>query len=170
MHTDVDALLQEFADVATTQGYVAHLSIMHATMKRFAASADRGALLADIPYRADRLIERLEADLQTMGSGLTNLVVPDPLVGDEYALGVAYALEGSALGAAALAPAVVSSGRQAMRYLNSLQLERGGRWPSLVGRLNAVAPGAAYDDVVMGATAVFEDVRARTEQRAAVAQ
>lgn len=170
LHAGVDAQMQASADVGTPTGYVAHLEIMHATMQRFASNADRGAEIAGVPCRARRLIGHLEADLLMLGSCTPGQIRADDVRDDAYALGVAYALEGSALGAALLAPTVALPSRNAMAYLEALQHERGGRWSSTVTTLNAVSASDTFDGLVHGASDVFHDVQARVELYAACAR
>ncbi|PZQ22961.1 MAG: hypothetical protein DI569_05900 [Sphingopyxis macrogoltabida] len=96
-------------------------------------------------------------DLADLGRGVPAATGLPPPPDDAFALGMAYVLEGSALGARLLERRAAGLGfdeRHGARHL-AAQISDKRRWPDFLARLEAVQPGAR-DDVIAGAASTFD--------------
>jgi len=153
--------MAERAGVETVAGYVRFLEVMRSTTARFSRVVDTSMTLAGASARSDRLIDAMDADLLVLGRQ-----PPDPTPAADpgappttYGLGVAYAMEGSALGAAVIARNVHVAAHPAMSYLTMVQADRPDRWPALLRALGDIREPADFSELVSGAAAVFEHVQ-----------
>lgn len=122
----------------------------------------RAAIEDIIPSSVDWTVIRLSGllanDLDDLGEAPdAQILFPAALPDPGYWLGVAYVLEGSALGARLLvrrASALGFSATRGARHL-SVQAETGSRWRDFQARLDA-APVAAHQAMLAGAAAAFD--------------
>lgn len=124
---------------------------------RFRAAAER-ALDRRRGWEVERLSELIDADLADLGRApgaparFPN--VPDS---DAFALGIAYVLEGSALGARLLARRAAALGFDGAHGARHLARQTGdkARWQRFLGVLDAVGP-ADREQVIAGAASAFD--------------
>ena len=160
-HQRMDALGARVANVSGSDGYAIFLRTMARVMDQFAVPLDRSSELAGLAPRSQRLIAALAADLHELGA--EPAMSPPPLGdhGDDFAWGVGYALEGSALGAAVLLEQARSgSPGLPVGYFSALVDERPGRWSTFSAALNSVGVGPEVETATDGALAVFGLVEA----------
>lgn len=164
VHQATDELIGQHANVGSPSGYPTFLSVMHHAFTHFGSECDRVSAAVPLPVRAQRLRACLESDLRALGASVASdgesksSTQPAPSL--SWAYGSAYALEGSALGAAVLRKAVRVDQQHATSYLDSLIGDRRVRWPTFTGALDALVMGPGdFDDMTRGALAVFEQVQ-----------
>jgi len=157
LHAEAERDMASFADLSTTVGYRKFAQVMFTVLARFEAAADHGAALAGIEPRSAGLLRALQADIQKVDALDVRPIESLDADSPASALGVAYAIEGSALGAAVLrrrlGPDVTA------RYLDALVTQRHDRWPKLTAELDRLDPNA-LPCCVAAAAGVFDAVRA----------
>lgn len=123
----------------------------------FRAATER-AIPPSVDWSVIPLSGLLANDLDDLGEAPDEQIrFPSASADPDYWLGVAYVLEGSALGARLLvrrAAALGFSGTRGARHL-AVQAETGSRWRDFQGRLDA-APVAAHQAMLAGAAAAFD--------------
>ena len=125
--------------------------------RRFRAAVD-DALDRQGSWEVERLADWIDADLSDLGRDpVATACFPVMPNSDAFALGVAYVLEGSALGARLLlrrASELGFDGDHGARHLVR-QTNDNGRWKRFLVELDAVAP-ADREQVVAGAASAFD--------------
>ena len=137
----------------TSEGYARFVRQSH----RFRAATEN-AMPRSVDWTVIPLAGLLANDLDDLGEAAEEQVqFPVAPADPNYWLGVAYVLEGSALGARLLvrrAEALGFSGRHGARHL-AKQAETGSRWRDFQAQLDA-APVAAHQAMLAGAAAAFD--------------
>lgn len=137
----------------TIEGYARFVRQSHS----FRAATEK-AIPRSVDWTVIPLAQLLANDLDDLGEQPdTQVSFPGSSADPDYWLGVAYVLEGSALGARLLvrrAAALGFSDARGARHL-SVQAETGSRWRDFQARLEA-APAAAHRAMLAGASSAFD--------------
>ncbi len=151
------------ADVAAADGYRRFLRVMHATLANFGAELDATARAADLAARSETLLGLIEVDLAATatpavdpGLGVVGPVRPN-VADAPFGAGVAYALEGSSLGAEVLRRrATDAEAKRSTAYFDTVLTGRRDRWHRYCTWLdNAVRTDEDRRAAARGAKAVF---------------
>ncbi len=165
LHARAESEISSYAPPNTPEGYVQFLTVMHSVLTAFAEPLDRGADVVGLPGRSDDLRSALRSDLG--GNQAVEPVEIHRLTNDAFALGVAYALEGSAMGAKQIRAQVAAHYVGPTRYLDLLLADRAQRWPKFVAGLDhSSLDHLDVVQVVTGANAVFNHIVASTTRSA----
>lgn len=160
-HHQTEAAVDLHADVGTLSGYRRFIELMSATTIEHAAALDRSSVLAQLEPRSAELVSALASDRGPgCGDRLYVQPIPTPIASpnDSWAIGVGYALEGSALGALVVkrrCPEGAST-----NYLDVLLAGRRDRWVHYSRWLDELADDEhCVETMSAGAIAVFDSVR-----------
>ena len=161
LHQAVDDRFSASGAITTRAGYRLFLSTMAAMHAQFGHAADRAVERAGLAPRAGDHWQRLMADLGCHGV-FPSVPVPGRHNPDVDA-GVAYVLEGSALGAQLLLKQVRDAeiGGLGMGYLQSLCDERQVRWARYCRWLDTAS--VDEDGALQGARSVFGTILRRLD-------
>ncbi|MEO0492325.1 MAG: hypothetical protein AAF081_02800 [Actinomycetota bacterium] len=123
-HAATEQAMARAADLTTDAGWNTYFGVMYAVTAEHADALDDAAMLADVPPRSERLLVALERD----AAAAADL---EPVVASsaEAIAGIAYTLEGSALGAEVLRRRLPVGRRSA--YLDLLIDGRADRWRAI---------------------------------------
>lgn len=168
LHQTTDDLIGTHADVGSVNGYPIFLAVMHDVISRFGADCDRVSVAINLPERAQSLQACLARDLNALDVPAADTAPAEGTRHERslyWSYGCAYALEGSALGAAVLRKAVHVEQHHATSYLDLLVGDRRARWPAFTTCLDSLSIGSqSIDEMIHGASAVFERVQGVTRQ------
>jgi heme oxygenase len=150
LHLRLEARMETLGSFESQRGYSAWLITMQRLHALFAQDHDAGARQLGLEPLGDDLMQALAAD-----TGMNVSAAPRPCLPAAHAIGVAYVLEGSAVGGRLLMRRKTGLGNVPDAYLRLLVERSYARWPILKTRLETLY-ATADNGAVQGARIVFE--------------
>lgn len=151
----------------TRRQYGDALGALHGIFAALEEAVWDAATQAGFDYRARRKILAMEADLRELGQGLHPCRISIPAPQNMGALiGMLYTLEGSTLGAQAIARQLPRSDAWPLpiRYFSGYGDQTLARWQAFWDFADRVCPAEAADEACMAAVLAFEAIKRHLDE------
>ena len=159
------------APTVSLQSYIEYLQLMHtvvSSLEKF-IYPKISAVISDLPERSK--LHKIEADLAYSGSGAPTSdknVFSDATDSLAYALGIAYVVEGSALGGRFILKNINAvlgfEAENGASYFAGYGSQTGSQWKRFLSELTAYAVAtSSQDDIVSGANFAFGRIHQHLE-------
>lgn len=162
-HSRTEAAFEALNVFADQDGYVIWLTSLRTMHHRFGAALDLVSREFGLPEIQETLIDLIEQDIRAAQANPPIFpkrphVIPDV----NEAMGMAYAMEGSGMGAQILRKRAKSAGCRVPRYIAHLSEVSSERWPVFTRSLDQRRPNMAQ--ALFGATTVFQLLEANMKR------
>jgi len=157
-HKLAEEATQTYAPLNTKEGYLRFLSGMLEVYQNFGPALDTSSQLIGIEPRSKKVIDALFKDLEKDEREVTKESSTLASNKPEVSLGIAYTLEGSALGAKIIRQRLDDSEMKNMpkNYLLLLESQSPSRWPKTLSALGELESG--HETTIETAKDVFKFV------------